>query len=123
MENKVSEIHKYPLRPAGYTEPLFHSRESRKEILEHFVKGGWLWRASEAPEAPEAPEVTEVCSGSDPVRASPGRCGSKLADARVSQVLASWREVDRWWEPDGGVDVVWRLVQSERGRQEILAYG
>jgi hypothetical protein len=39
-------------------------------------------------------------------------------------VIASWREVDRWWEPGGGVDVVWRLVESGRpgrGKQEIMA--
>jgi hypothetical protein len=28
--------------------------------------------------------------------------------------------VDRWWQPGGGVDVVWRLVESGRGKQEVM---
>lgn len=99
----VSEIHVYPSRPEGYAEPLFHSVESRKEILEHFAESGWLWRASEA-RRPEAPRLA-VDAGT----------------AAVSKVLAIWREVDRWWEPEGGVDVVWRLVETRTGGQRAVA--
>ena len=45
---------------------------------------------------------------SEPARGAPGR------------VIASWREVERWWEPDGGVDLVWCRVEDCRGRQTVL---
>jgi hypothetical protein len=120
----VSEIHAYPLRPEGYAEPLFHDSKSRKEILEHFARSGWLSRASEAPEAPVIPkvtEVTEVCSAPGPARVSLAASSRGRSEMEESQVLASWREVDRWWEPDCGVDVIWRLVESGRGKQEMRA--
>lgn len=109
MEASISEIHAYPLRPEGYAEPLFHDRKSKKQILEHFARSGWLSRASEFKEAPS--------------KAGPARNPSSAAitGTAVSEVLASWREVDRWWEPGGGVDVVWRLVEDHGGRQEIRA--
>ncbi|CAN5789400.1 hypothetical protein BH20ACT11_BH20ACT11_13870 [soil metagenome] len=120
----VSEIHAYPLRPEGYAEPLFHDSKSRKEILEHFARSGWLSRASEAPEIPkvtEVTEVTEVCSAPGSARASLVASSRGRAEMEESRILASWREVDRWWEPDGGVDVIWRLVESGRGKQEMRA--
>lgn len=95
----VSEIHAYPLRPEGYAEPLFHSLESRKEILEHFTRSSWLWRASE--QAAPMPETAR-------------KAGS------VVRVIFRWREVDRWWEPDG-VDAVWRLVELDRGGERVWA--
>ncbi len=112
MEATVSEIHAYPLRPEGYAEPLFHDRKSRKGILDHLAKSGWLWRACEMPQ-PKRSEPVE------PVDPELGR--AKLAYANSERVLASWREVDRWWEVDGGIDLVWRLVESGRGTQEIRA--
>ncbi|WP_047865477.1 hypothetical protein [Rubrobacter aplysinae] len=105
VEASVSEIHGYPLRPEGYAEPLFHSLESRKEILEHFARSSWLWRASE--QAAPAPGQTGAPSGA--------RAG------RVVRVMSRWREVDRWWEPDGGVDAVWRLVELDRGGECVWA--
>ena len=100
MEATVSEIHGYPLRPEDYAEPLFHDQSSRKEILDHLAQSEWLFRASEA-QRPKA----------------------KTKDKLVAEVavLASWREVDRWWEEDGGVDVIWRRVQRQCGRQEVRA--
>lgn len=97
----VGEIHAYPLRPAGYAEPLFHTAESRKEILEHLARSGWLGKASELTGRSRRREVS---------------------DARpVERVLASWREVDRWWEPAGGVDRVCYLVRTTAGAEEIRA--
>lgn len=105
MEATVSEIHAYPLRPEGYAEPLFHDYKSRREILEHLARSGWLWRASEAPRpACQAPER-----------------GPHEGAGKDGRVIASWREVDRWWEPGGGVDLVWRRVEDRRGRQTVLA--
>lgn len=102
----VTEIHEYPLRPEGYAEPLFHSHESRKEILDHFARSSWLSRGIELEETREAPR--------------PARTPSRASTA-IREVLASWREVDRWWETGGGVDVVWRLVEDRGGRQEVRA--
>jgi hypothetical protein len=99
MRVTVSEIHAYPLRPHGYAEPLFHDRGSRKEILEHLARSSWLRRASEA-ECPAPTPVEEL--------------------APFAGLLASWREVDRWWEPDGGVDAVWRLVETQDGVQRAV---
>jgi hypothetical protein len=115
VEATASEIHAYPLRPDGYAEPLFHSRRSRQEILEHFARSGWLSRASEAPRTPE------VCSLAEPTRVSAATSSTGPVGVEASRVIASWREVDRWWEPGGGVDVVWRLVESGRGKQEVMA--
>ncbi len=38
LETSVSEIHGYPLRPEGFEEPLFPSRESRLAVGEHLLK-------------------------------------------------------------------------------------
>ena len=108
MKAAVSEIHAYPARPEGYVEPLFHTRQSRKEVMEHLARSPWLCRASEL-----GTRVIEGRGVDDRRKAVPG--------SSRARVLASWREVDRWWEADGGVDVVWRLIQLESGRQTILA--
>ena len=109
VQATVSEIHRYPLRPAGYAEPLFHCRESRREILDHLAESGWLQRASEASRPARPEQRSSEPMVSEPARGAPGR------------VIASWREVERWWEPDGGVDLVWCRVEDCRGRQTVLA--
>ena len=116
MEATVSEIHRHPLRPEGYAEPLFHSHKSRKEILEHLARSRWLGKASELSVRERGARAYDYHSA-----ASPDSQGSLGAKDPVARVLASWREVDRWWEPGGGVDVVWRLVEDRGGRQEIRA--
>lgn len=105
MEATASEIHAYPLRPGGFAEPLFHTAESRKRILEHLAESSWLFRASETrrPEM-KRPEAVSVYTGRGEGR-----------------VVASWREVDRWWEPGGGVNVIWRRIETWCGRQEVMA--
>ena len=113
MEAAVSEIRAYPARPEGYAEPLFHTRQSRKEVMEHLARSSWLCRASELGTRVIEARTIEGRGVDDRRKAVPG-------SSRV-RVLSSWREVDRWWEADGGVDVVWRLLQLESGRQTILA--
>lgn len=103
MEATVKEIHAYPLRPAGYAEPLFHTPQSRKEILEHLARGRWLGKASEISRRRRCKEQTPRTDD----EAQP-----------VETVLASWREVDRWWEPDGGVDRLCYLVRTTSGGEE-----
>ena len=100
METSVSEIHAYPLRPEGYAEPLFHSHKSRQQILDHLARSDWLFRASEAPRT--------------------ARAFTDDAAKETARVIASWREVDRWWEPDGEVDVIWRRIETRCGRQEVM---
>lgn len=111
LETSVSEIHAYPLRPKGYAEPLFHSQQSRKRILEHFAESDWLFRASElrASEARRPEARWPVRTRTDDTAKETGR------------VIASWREVDRWWEPGGGVDVIWRRIETSCGRQEVMS--
>lgn len=100
MDATVTEIHDHPLRPAGFEEPLFLTRESRKQILEHLSEASWLSRASLAP---------------------PSTMREGRESGSSGRVITSWREVDRWWEPDGGIDAVWRLLECGEGRQEIRA--
>ena len=64
MEVSVSEIHRYPLRPSGFVEPLFATEESRREIAEHLLGAPWLSRASEMPEK----SGSAVHSAEEPVR-------------------------------------------------------
>lgn len=104
MEATVSEIHKHPLRPAGYAEPLFHTPQSRKEILEHLARSRWLGKASEIARGRRCKERT--------LRADEGA-------QPVETVLASWREVDRWWEEGGGVDRLCHLVRTTSGGEEV----
>ena len=47
MEASVSKIHRYPLRPDDFEEPLFPTRESRLVVLNHLLRASWLSRASE----------------------------------------------------------------------------
>ena len=47
MESTVTEIHDYPLRPAGFVEPLFWGSESRRAVMEHLAASTWLSRATE----------------------------------------------------------------------------
>lgn len=62
MEATVTEIHEYPARPAGYSEPLFGGPENSRQIMEHFLEASWLKRASEY--AALSSKVTNVASGS-----------------------------------------------------------
>ena len=119
MEAEVSEIHAYPPRPVGYEEPLFHTRCSRKEILDHFAESGWLCRASELGPRTVESRTVGTRGDIDGRRVAGGHPAGRVG--RMGRVLSSWREVDRWWEANGGVDVVWRLLRYKSGRQTVLA--
>ena len=128
MEATVSEIHDYPLRPPGFTEPLFSTPESRREVAKHLACASWLSRASELPRLAKGAVgstgrlraervelrrrtglgVTEV------VRPVADRCSWRRR--QVVEVVARWREVRLWWDEDASVDrMLFRVVVSERG--------
>src|ERR671911_1178030 len=97
MEASVSEIHRYPLRPDGFEEPLFPTMESRRAVLDHLLLSSWLSRASELEgrggEAVHAGrETVDVKSRSGRVRiswASGRRRGRR--ERRIVEVLGCWR--------------------------------
>jgi len=104
MEASVSEIHRYPLRPEGFEEPLFPTRESRLVILDHLLRTSWLSRASEMEErggqaahARWEPVELENRQGRVRVTWASGRrrCRKRR---HVVEVLGRWREVRAWWD-------------------------
>ena len=109
----VSEIHRHPLRPVGFEEPLFLGRSAKKEIAEHLRgSSAWLKRASEA-EEPSAAKPCHVLRRPDGsaylVLVEPARSGcrrrrrgTRTRKRRVRSVVERWREVRGWWEPEGG---------------------
>jgi integrase len=104
MEASVSEIHRYPLRPEGFEEPLFSTLESRLAILDHLLRTPWLSRASEMEErggqaahARWEPVELENRHGRVRIAWSSGRrrCRKRR---HVVEVLGRWREVRAWWD-------------------------
>jgi integrase len=104
METSVSEIHRYPLRPEGFEEPLFPTRESRLAVLDHLLRAPWLSRASEMEErggqaAHARWEPVELENRHGRVRivwaSGRRRCRKRR---RVIEVLGRWREVRAWWD-------------------------
>ena len=125
MNASVSEIHRHPLRPAGFAEPLFLGRRDKKGIAEHLRgSAGWLRRA-DGVGAGELEGTGEVChvlvrpdGSAHLVRAGlPGRrCRRRRARrSRVERVVERWREVRSWWEPGRGADRLCFRVQLEGG--------
>jgi len=105
LDASVSEIHRHPLRPAGFTEPLFLGRAAKKEIAEHLTRSCWLGKASEAPQRPpgEPCHILRRPGGAAYlVRPVPSRRTCRgtpgIAKRRVARVLGRWREVRWWWE-------------------------
>jgi hypothetical protein len=104
MEASVSEIHRYPLRPEGFEEPLFPTRESRLAVLDHLLRAPWLSRASEVEErgghaahAQWEPVELENRHGHLRVIWTSGRrrCRKRR---QVVEVLGRWREIRTWWD-------------------------
>jgi hypothetical protein len=102
MEASVSEIHSYPLRPEGFEEPLFSTRESRLSVLDHLLLAPWLSRASEIEErggqaahARWEPVELENRHGRVRIVWASGRCCKRR---HVVEVLGRWREVRAWWD-------------------------
>jgi hypothetical protein len=121
----VSEIHRYPLRPPGFEEPLFPTASSKRSVIEHLLQSPWLSRASElegrsggaAPHALEEPvELREPQGWVEIVRLGEGRrrgCCSSWKRQRVDKVFDRWRQVSRWWDEDRHVDrTVFRVLLS-----------
>ena len=102
MEASVSEIHCYPLRPEGFEEPLFPTRESRLVILDHLLRTSWLSRASEMEErggqaAHARWEPVELENRQGRVRVT-WASGRRRKRRHVVEVLGRWREVRAWWD-------------------------
>jgi hypothetical protein len=104
MEASVSEIHHYPLRPEGFEEPLFSTRESRLAVLDHLLRTPWLSLASEMEErggqaahARREPVELENRHGRVRIAWASGRrrCRKRR---HVVEVLGRWREVRAWWD-------------------------
>jgi hypothetical protein len=116
----VSDIHRYPLRPPGFEEPLFPTADSKRTVAEHLLTAPWLTRASElkgrsgatAHALEEAVELKDSHGRVEVIRPR----GSKRCSWRrrqVVEVLGRWREVDAWWDEDLGVDrMVFRTLLS-----------
>lgn len=127
MDAGVAEIHRHPLRPMGFAEPLFLGRAHKKEIADHLARSGWLGKAGEGVPGAGGPEGTgEVChvlarpdGGAHLVRSFAGRPGCRggrrrVTRRRVSAVIERWREVRRWWEPNRAADrLCFRLRLSD----------
>ncbi len=120
MEANSSEIHSYALRPEGFEEPLFPTRESRRAVAEHLLEASWLSRASEiagnggqAVHVRRTPVEIENRCGQVRVLWSSGRrrCRKKRW---VVEVLDRWREARAWWYEGASVDrTVVRLLLSD----------
>lgn len=119
----VSEVHRYPLRPAGFEEPLFPTPGSRRAVAEHLLRAPWLCRASEverpcrggqAVHVSEEPvEVGHRRGGGLVVRHLRGR-GRPRGERSVVETLSRWREVGRWWSDEETRDrVVVRVLLSD----------
>lgn len=120
-EVTVSEVHRYPPRPEGFEEPLFPTAASKRAILEHLLEAPWLSRASELRERygdagpakvrEEPVELAKRSGAVHVVRPRGKRCAWQRR--RVVEVLARWRCVRSWWDPEEAVDrLVFRVLLS-----------
>lgn len=102
MEASVSEIHRYPLRPEGFEEPLFPTRESRRSVGDHLLRAPWLSRASEMEgrggQAAHARREPVEVDGSFAGGCARISLTSGRKKRRVVEVLGRWREVRAWWD-------------------------
>jgi hypothetical protein len=120
METSVSEIHRYPLRPEGFEEPLFPTRESRLAVLDHLLQSSWLSRASEAEgrgghaaHAWREPVEVENSDGRMKVSWASGRRRCRR-ERRIVEVLGRWREVRAWWDEGLATDRdIFRVLLSD----------
>ena len=122
MEASVSEIHGHPLRPEGFEEPLFPTRESRRAVAEHLLEASWLWRASEMKGSFAGGQAVHFRREPIEIENRCGRVGVLWASRKrrcrkerwVVEVLDRWREVAAWWDEDAGVDrTVVRVLLSD----------
>ncbi len=112
MEASVSEIHRYPLRPDGFEEPLFPTRESRREVLDHLLLSSWLSRASEMEDSYSGGQAARTLREPVEVENRHGRVKISWAsgrrrcrkERRIVEVLGRWREVRAWWDEERATD-------------------
>ncbi len=114
----VTEIHRYPLRPEGFEEPLFPTTASKRAVAEHLLEASWISRASKLEEQTgqavhtleEPVELNTIGDRVELIRlGSQRRCSWRKR--RIVEVLDRWREVRAWWEDDRYVDrVVFRIL-------------
>ena len=134
MEASVAEIHAYPVRPEGFEEPLFPTRESRRAVAEHLLGASWLCRASElvgrgegrTVHARREPVEVGGRGGCLWVARGPGRRtgGRARRRRRVVGLLDRWREVGRWWDEDARVDrLVLRVLLSNGAVVDLVREG
>jgi hypothetical protein len=110
MEASVSEIHRYPLRPDGFEEPLFSTRESRRAVGDHLLQASWLSRASEV--ADRGGQAAHARLESIELKGRRGRMRIVWASGRrrcrkrckIVEVLCRWREVRAWWDEARATD-------------------
>lgn len=125
MEASVSEIHRHPLRPPGFAEPLFLGRAAKKEIAEHLSESsGWLGKAAEAERPPgrRCHVLRRPDGAAYLVRQGSSRLARRqgFAKRRVARVLERWREVREWWEPKRRVDrLVFRFLLSGGAVEDV----
>ena len=116
----VAEIHRYPLRPEGYEEPLFPTPSSRQAVMEHLLEAPWLYRASDL--AGHTREVAHIyekpvkieTSGDKArvIRLGGGRRGG-WKRRLVVEILDRWREVEGWWDEERHTDrLLFRVLLS-----------
>jgi hypothetical protein len=110
MEASVSEIHRYPLRPDGFEEPLFPTKESRLVVLDHLLQASWLARASElesrggqTAHVRREPVEVKNCRGRVRISWTSGRRRYRK-ERRIVEVLGRWREVRAWWDEEQATD-------------------
>ena len=110
MEASISEIHRYPLRPEGFEEPLFPTRESRRRVLNHLLQASWLSLSSElesrggqAAHARREPVEVEKRHGQTRISWASGRRRCRK-ERRIVEVLGRWREVRAWWDEEQATD-------------------
>jgi len=123
LGTSVSEIHRYPLRPPGFEEPLFPTPGSRRAVAEHLLGAPWLCRASElsgggGETVHVLGEPVELRRSDDHVHLIRSRRGRRCSwrRRRVTEILERWREVEAWWDDELRIDrLVFRVLLSGGG--------
>lgn len=115
----ISEIHRYPLRPEGFEEPLFLTDASKRVVADHLLQASWLRRASEIEgttgESAHAFKEPVELERTHPERAVIVRLRSDRRltwrKKQILRLLEHWREVKKWWDEDDCTDrMVFRVL-------------
>jgi hypothetical protein len=125
----VSEIHRYPLRPAGVEEPLFSTQEFRREIADHLLRAPWLSRASELEGGLAGGQTAHARREPVEIQKRRGRAWVVWPSDRrrcrkersVVEILGRWREVAAWWDEEKATDKVLARVLLSDGTVVDLA--